>query len=443
MGHRLPVPDVPARRDTTRRRRVVPALLALLVSAFALLGLALDAGPASAQAAATERVAGTLANAGKPVPGATITVEQSGKQVGTADTDAQGRFTIGLPGPGTYTVVLDTKSLPSGVSLRRQGAERVEITAQANGTTPVLFLLGKNTAVADTRLDRAPQLVVGGLQFGLVLAMGAIGLSLIFGTTGLTNFAHGEFITGGALLGYVFNVKAGLNLIPATVIAVIVGGLAGGLLDRVLWRPLRRRGTGLIAMLVVSIGLSFVMRYLYLIYYGGSSQSYAQYSTQDPIVIGKVAILPRDIVIMVVAVLVLLLVGLGLQRTRFGKATRAVADNPSLAASSGIDVERVINIVWVAGSALAVLGGIFLALSQQVGYQLGQNVLLLLFASVTLGGLGTAYGALAGALVIGLFTQLSTLFIPAELQVVGALVVLILVLIIRPQGILGTRERVG
>ena len=148
-------------------------------------------------------------------------------------------------------------------------------------------------------------------------------------------------------------------------------------------------------------------------------------------------------VIIGVTVLVLVGVGLGLQRTRFGKATRAVADNPSLAASSGIDVERVINLVWIAGTALAVLGGVFLALSQQVGYQLGQNVLLLLFASVTLGGLGTAYGALAGALVIGLFTQLSTLYIAAELQVVGALVVLILVLIVRPQGILGSAERVG
>ena len=99
--------------------------------------------------------------------------------------------------------------------------------------------------------------------------------------------------------------------------------------------------------------------------------------------------------------------------------------------------------MWAVGAGLAVLGGVFLALSQQVGYQLGQNVLLLLFAGVTLGGLGTAYGALVGSLVIGVFTQLSTLFIPAELQVVGALVVLIIILIVRPQGILGRAERIG
>ena len=249
--------------------------------------------------------------------------------------------------------------------------------------------------------------------------MAAIGLSLIFGTTGLTNFAHGELVTGGAILGYVFNVGLGLNLIPATLIAVVVGAAFGALLDRGLWRPLRRRGTGLIAALVVSIGLSLVLRYVYLYFYGGSQKSYAQYSTQDPLELGPITILQRDLVIIAVSLVVLIGIGLALSRTRIGKATRAVSDNPSLAASSGIDVERVINVVWAVGAGLAVLGGVFLALSQQVGYQLGQNVLLLLFAGVTLGGLGTAYGALVGSLVIGVFTQLSTLFIPAELQVVG------------------------
>lgn len=440
MGHRAPLPLAPAPPPAPLARALLGSLLALA----AMLGLLLVAAPASAQSApAEERVVGTLANAGEPVEGAQLTVEQNGDEVADGETDERGRFEIDLPGPGDYTVVLDTASLPEGVDLRAEGGERVEVTVGPGRDAPALFLLGENTRGVSSRLDRAPQLVVGGLQFGLVLAMGAIGLSLIYGTTGLTNFAHGELITGGALLGYVFNVGFGINLIPATLLAVGVGGLAGATLDRGLWRPLRKRGTGLIAMLVVSIGLAFVLRYLYLIYYGGSSRSYAQYATQSPVSVGPVDILQRDMVIMGVTVLVLVLVGLGLQRTRFGKATRAVADNPSLAASSGIDVERIIGVVWVVGAALAVLGGVFLALSQQVGYQLGQNILLLLFAAVTLGGLGTAYGALVGALVIGLFTQLSTLFIAAELQVVGALLVLILVLIVRPQGILGTRERVG
>lgn len=443
-------------------RRTPPCLRLLWAVLIGALALVAFAGPATAQSAdpspagndaspsagsgdedPTEFVVGTLNNADQPVEGAQLSVEQDGDEVADGETDERGRFKIGLPEPGDYEIVLDTDSLPDDAALRRDGGDRLAFTVGENRSAPVLFLLGENTRSGNTRLDRAPQLIVGGLQFGLVLAMASIGLSLIFGTTGLTNFAHGELVTGGAILGYIFNQGFGLNLIPATLIAVGVGGLAGSLLDKGLWKPLRKRGTGLIAMLVVSIGLAFVLRYAYLIYFGGSARSYAQYATQSPVDFGPVGILKRDMVIIVVTIVVLTLVGLGLQRTRFGKATRAVSDNPALASSSGIDVERVINIVWIFGSALAVLGGVFLALSQQVGYQLGQNILLLLFAAVTLGGLGTAYGALVGALVIGLFTQLSTLFIAAELQVVGALLVLILVLIVRPQGILGSRERVG
>ncbi|MCW2623205.1 MAG: Branched-chain amino acid ABC-type transport system, permease component [Frankiales bacterium] len=448
MGHRtLP------RRHADRAAAAVLTLL--LGSLLAVLGL--TSGPVMAQtpapppsaavpaptatATTVEGIAGTLANAGTPLPGVTIVAERDGARVGTVQTGPNGRWRIPVPGPGTYTVRIDNGTLPEGLAVRVDTRQVTVGENQANA--PALFLVGASFAKADTRLDRTPQLLVGGFQFGLVLAMASIGLSLIFGTTGLTNFAHGELVTGGAILGWVFNVKLGLNLIPATLIAILVAGVAGAALDRGLWRPLRRRGTGLIAALIVSIGLAFVLRYVILFFYGGSSRSYEQYATQSPVDVGPVGILPRDMVIMAISIIVLVGIGLGLQRTRFGKATRAVADNPALAASSGIDVDRVITIVWVVGTALAALGGIFLGLSQQVGWQMGQNVLLLLFASITLGGLGTAYGALVGALVIGMFTQLSTLFIPAELQVVAALLILIVVLIVRPQGILGSKERVG
>ena len=439
-------------RPTPVRQHWAWALLLGLIALLLLPAQAQAASPEPApvpsataedEAEPTEFVVGTLNNNGEPVEGAAITVEQDGEQVAEGETDERGRFRIGLPEPGQYTVILDVDSLPDGAELRDEDGDRLDVEVGANRRAPVLFRLGESTRSSGGRLDRAPQLLVGGLQFGLVLAMGSIGLSLIFGTTGLTNFAHGELITGGAILAYVLNVTVGMNLIFAALLAVLLGAVFGAGLDRGLWRPLRKRGTGLISMLVVSIGLAFVLRYLYLIYYGGRSNSFGQYATQSPIDVGPVGILPRDMVIMAVTIAILVLVGLGLQHTRFGKATRAVADNPALAASSGIDVERVINIVWFFGAGLAVLGGVFLGLSQQVGYQLGQNILLLLFAAVTLGGLGTAYGALVGAVVIGLFTQLSTLFIAAELQVVGALVVLILVLIFRPQGILGSPERVG
>ncbi len=447
MGMILPGPVELAAPPPGRRhlRRPLPLAVrtggALLVLAGLALALLVGAAPALAQTG--EAVRGTLNNAGERVAGATIVVEQDGEEVGTAETNEQGQFSIPLPGPGEYTVTLDLDTLPEGVSVREDGGEVREVTVRPGSVAPALFILGDGERETTGTADRALQLLVRGLQFGLVIAMGAIGLSLIFGTTGLTNFAHGEFLTGGAIAAYFFNVTVGMNLIPATLCALVVGAVFGYLIDKGLWGPLRRRGTGLIAALVVSIGLSLVMRYLYLYSIGGSARSYGQYATQEPLNLGPISIPPRDLVIMGLSIIVLTAVGLALIRTRLGKATRAVADNPSLAATSGIDVERVISSVWVIGTALAVLGGVFLALSQQVSYLLGFQILLLLFAGVTLGGLGTAFGALVGSLVIGIFTQLSTLVIPAELQNVGALVVLILILVFRPQGILGRAERIG
>jgi neutral amino acid transport system permease protein len=142
-------------------------------------------------------------------------------------------------------------------------------------------------------------------------------------------------------------------------------------------------------------------------------------------------------------VVVLPLVALMLQRTKIGKAMRAVADNRDLAASSGINVDRVILIVWGLGGALATLGGVLLGLSDNVQWDMGFRMLLLMFAGVTLGGLGTAYGALIGSLVVGVFVQMSTLIIPSDIKYVGGLLLLIVILVIRPQGILGSRVRVG
>jgi len=144
-----------------------------------------------------------------------------------------------------------------------------------------------------------------------------------------------------------------------------------------------------------------------------------------------------------VAILVLVAVSLALVLTRLGKATRAVSTNPSLAAASGINVDGIIRLVWTIGGALAALSGVMLGLFQGVNYQMGFQILLLVFAAVTLGGLGTAFGALIGSLVIGLATQLSTLWIPTELKNVGALAVLIVIILVRPQGVLGRRERIG
>jgi branched-chain amino acid transport system permease protein len=122
---------------------------------------------------------------------------------------------------------------------------------------------------------------------------------------------------------------------------------------------------------------------------------------------------------------------------------RAISDNPDLAASSGINVDSVIRQVWMFGAGLAAVGGVLFSISQDVNFEEGSGLLLLLFAAITLGGLGAAYGALLGGFIIGLFVSVSTVWVPTELKNVGALAVLILVLLVRPQGILGRAERIG
>jgi branched-chain amino acid transport system permease protein len=196
-------------------------------------------------------------------------------------------------------------------------------------------------------------------------------------------------------------------------------------------------------MLVVSIGTSIFLRYVLLYIFGGRGRPYRDYQIQSVIDFGPFALPPKDIFIIVISLVVLVSVGLALQGTRIGKAMRAVADNRDLAESSGIDVEAVIRYVWIAGGALAGLGGVLFGLTEDVGWEMGFRLLLLMFAGVTLGGLGTAYGALVGSLIVGVFIQLSTYVVPNDMKNVGALMALVLILLVRPQGLLGRPERVG
>jgi branched-chain amino acid transport system permease protein len=273
--------------------------------------------------------------------------------------------------------------------------------------------------------------------------MAVVGLSLILGTTVLTNFAHGVIVTGGALIAWFLNSTIGMPLLIAAPLAMLLTGIAGGMLEKGLWRPLRKRRTGLIAMLVVSIGLALGVRYVYQYIFGGRTRPFVDYNLQIEDRYGPIGATPKELWSIIIALIVLVGVAVLLQRTRMGKAMRAVADNPELASASGIDVDRIILLVWVFGSALACLGGVLLGLAEQVSWEMGARLLLLMFAGITLGGLGTAYGALVGSVVVGLFVELSTLFIPTELKNAGALAVLIIVLLVRPQGILGRAERIG
>jgi neutral amino acid transport system permease protein len=381
------------------------------------------------------------------VEGIDITVE-SADGVFTQDvtTDADGEFSVEVPGPGNYVATIDPDTVPEDISLQDEDRTELTFTLGAGQSRNVLFPLqsGEGGGGGGGYFDRALRLSVEGIKFGLIIAICAVGLSLIFGTTGLVNFAHGEMVTWGALVGFFFNVTIGLPMLIAAPLAILVGTLTGFGIDRLLWRPLERRGTGLIAMLVITIGAGILVRYVFLYQFDGFTRTYDDYQLQtEGFEIGPVTIVPRDLATILLSVGVLVLVAVFLQMTRTGKAMRAVADNRDLAESSGIDVEKVVGFVWAAGAGLAALGGILLGLSEQVSWLMGFQLLLLMFAGVTLGGLGTAYGALVGSLVVGMFVQLSTLFVAPELKNVGALLILILILLVRPQGILGQSERVG
>jgi neutral amino acid transport system permease protein len=378
----------------------------------------------------------------QPVEGVEITVlDSSGDVVGTATSDAQGQFSVTVPGSGDYTVRIDPETLPEGKFLRNP--EQIENTVTVVGfDVTVQFPIGPDTRHPTGLLNDIADRLTTGILFGLILALSALGLSMIFGTTGLTNFAHGELVTFGALVALLLN-NAGLHIIWAGMITIVIAALFGWGQDRFLWRQLRRRGTGLIAMMIVSIGMALFLRAMYQYIIGGNRRPYQQYVTAEPFEFGVFTMPPRDMAIGGIALVVLLAVSFALARTRTGKAMRAVADNPPLAASSGINVDRVLSIVWTGGTALAALGGILYTLIYQMDYQMGLRLLLMLFAAVILGGIGTIWGAMLGALIVSIFTELSTLVLPPELKYTSALFVMILILLFRPQGLLNRAQRVG
>ena len=385
---------------------------------------------------------------GNPIAGVELTIAGPNSQetvITTVTTDVSGNWSYTPTVAGQYFVTINPETLPSGVGLTEpdKTTKSVVLFALTKSPPPIQFLTGVGPERAST-LDIAIQLTVDGFILSIMIALAALGLSLIFGTTGLTNFAHGEIITMGGMGTYMFNVWFGIHVIPAGILAIALTVLLSGWAqDRYIWKKLRKRGTGLIAMLVVSIGLGLLVRYIYLYIFGGDKEQFAQYAGQPGWQIGPLSLTPKATISVVIGLILLAGAIAWLLKSTMGKASRAVADNPALASASGINVEQVIQRVWILGAFLAGYSGVMMGLNQGVQFLMGSDVLLLIFAAVTLGGLGTAYGALVGSLVVGMFIQLSTLVVPTELKYVGALFVLILVLLVRPQGIMGRKERIG
>jgi branched-chain amino acid transport system permease protein len=427
--------------------RGAPVLAALVVLLFAAVALFVTDRPAGAQPEPSASINGRLVEDGKPVPGVRITVRRGGKTVGRTESDTQGTWSIPVSRSGTYEVGLDKKTIPKGFTLEDPSRTSLpHVVVQSSEQKFVVFPFGKPGPAGPSDFEQLVNLFASGVRFGLIVALAAAGLSLVFGTTGLINFAHGELVTFGALVTWYVNSKGGgpgLSLLPAAVVGVVAASAFGGVLELGLWRPLRRRRTGNIALIVVSIGLALFLRHTYLVIFKGNARSFEQYAVQRPWKLGPLSILPKDAMIIVASTAILLIVGLLLERTRAGRAVRAVTDDADLAESSGIDVKQVILLVWVASTALAGLGGVMLGTTEAVQWDMGVRILLVMFAAVILGGLGSAYGAIVGGLVVGVVSEMSAFWFATDFKIVFALGALILVLLLRPQGILGWRERVA
>jgi branched-chain amino acid transport system permease protein len=398
------------------------------------------------------RVVATLTVDGEPLEGVVMIVSLDGDEIGTAESDADGFVAVEVPGPGQYDVTLDEDSFPDDVAFDPEARTELAPRVQAAGDRSIVFRLvvgdGSESAPAgasSSSFDRIVSLVASGTRFGLVIALAAVGLSLIFGTTGLTNFAHGELIAFGAIVTWFLNSNGGgfgIPLVFAAIGGVAAAALFGAGFELGVYRPLRRRGMPIVSQMVVSIGLALTFRYVFSIWFGSSSQQYSQYAAQAPTIdIGPFLLRPKDVVMAIIAAIVLVAVGLFLQRARLGTAIRAVSDNKDLSIASGIDDKRVVLTVWLMAGALAGLSGVMLGSSEFIGWNMGQRVLLITFAAVLLGGLGTTFGAMVGGLFVGIVSDVSTYWLDADLKIVVALATLVAVLLIRPQGVFGVKAR--
>jgi neutral amino acid transport system permease protein len=445
-----PARTVRDRGRPPRPRRSAPRILGLVLAALlAPLAVLAFASPASAEtcfAGTTEKgcISGTIRTEKDVVAGVDVHVTGPNGFDETVTSDESGKWSVTVLDPGEYVAEVDPETLPKGLAVTG-GTVKVTITDLAQ-TKAVSFGVRTGSYSATTSYsDRIIRSAFSGVRLGLLLALASIGLSLIYGTTGLSNFAHAEQVTMGGMLGYLIVNQWGFNVWLGCALVVLIAAGSGYLQDMMIWKPLRRRGLGLVQMMIVTIGLSLALQYVYQ-YFIAADTVKIIISNPTPHTFGAITFNTLDILSMVLSAAVIALVGYALLRTRVGRATRAVSDNPALASASGIDVDKVIRLVWTVAAGLAGLAGVLYSMVIQHGmrWDSGLQILLLLFAAVTLGGLGTAFGALVGSLIIGLVVELAPVFgTPGDLKYASALLILILLLMVRPQGILGRSERVG
>jgi len=343
---------------------------------------------------------------------------------------------------------------------RLRGAERLREALTSRpalliGLLALFALLGWVARLKGISAQSLLSLAVWGVMLGSIISLGAIGLSLVYGVLRFANFAHGDLMTVGAYI--VFTLLSllpqgvplrpfsfGWEFLVALAVAMPLTGLVAFSIDRVIYRPLRRRRSSIVIMAMASLGMAFFVRSLIYLGWGADFHFYYVGRPRPAFQLLGVQVRPDQLFILGLAFLLVLAIYLLLEKTKMGKAMRATADNPELARVSGINTERVILWTWVLGGAMAAAGGALLGLDSQVRPEMGWLLLLPMFAAVILGSIGNPYGALAGGLIIGVAQQVSTAFLtPPPVRAAYApgvaFFIMILVLLVRPQGIFGKR----
>jgi neutral amino acid transport system permease protein len=290
-------------------------------------------------------------------------------------------------------------------------------------------------------LHDVAQTGLNGLTLGAIYALGAVGLTLVYGILKLVNFAHGDFLTFGAYMAYLVNVTWGLPIVVAVFWAMVTTAVLGIALEKAMWGPMRARGAGMLQLLLMAIGLALVIRYT-IQFIWSTELRQLDVNRTDTVDFLGLTIGRTNLIVIVVGFAVLIGTGMMLRYTLLGKRMRALSDNLNLAETSGIDTSRVILWTWVFAAGFAGLAGVLAGAITQVQPELGFELLLPIFAAVVMGGIGNAYGALAAGIVLGLVIEWSTLFIDARWKTAIGFVILILVLIVRPQGIFGRAKTV-
>jgi branched-subunit amino acid ABC-type transport system permease component len=278
--------------------------------------------------------------------------------------------------------------------------------------------------------------------FGLVsmsvIALAAVGFTMQFGITNMINLAYGEVMISAAYVAYYLN-QVGVSIWVGMVAAAIFGAVFSFLINRFIYAPFQRKATSLLQMVIVSLAVSLMIANILLPVVTYNSVSYRErYSSL--IRFGAIVLTSNQIVIMGLAVAVMLGIHGLLRYTRLGKAMRATAANPTLARSCGIPTRRVIDIVWLITGALCGLAGVVAALdSDSFAIASGAGFLITALAAAVLGGAGQPYGAMLGAVIIGLVTELSAAAWSPDYKEVVAFAILVLVMVLRPQGLLARR----